>query len=79
MGMDKLKAKRREWRIPEKTLFTIALIGGSIGTFAGMRLFRHKTKHKSFRVGMPAILIFHVAAALFFLFQIYYNNIFGIF
>lgn len=58
MGIDKYKARRGLWRIPEKTLFIIAIIGGSIGSILGMRFFRHKTKHKSFVVGMPLILIF---------------------
>lgn len=60
MGLDKSKARRGVWRIPEKTLFLISLIGGSIGTWAGMYLFRHKTKHWYFVVGMPAILILQV-------------------
>ena len=57
MGIDKHKAKKGQWRIPEKTLFLIAAIGGSIGSMYGMHLFRHKTKHKSFVYGMPVILI----------------------
>lgn len=57
MGIDKHKAKKKQWRIPEKTLFLSAVIGGSIGAMYGMHLFRHKTKHKSFLFGMPAILV----------------------
>ena len=57
MGIDKRKAKKRAWRIPEATLFTLAAVGGSIGAIAGMYTFRHKTKHRSFVWGMPAILI----------------------
>lgn len=57
MGIDKRKAKKKQWRIPEKTLFLSAIFGGSIGALYGMHLFRHKTKHKSFVFGMPAILI----------------------
>ena len=57
MGIDKHKAKKKQWRIPEKTLFLSAILGGSIGALYGMHLFRHKTKHKSFKFGMPAILI----------------------
>lgn len=60
MGADKSKAKRGAWRIPEKTLFLISLIGGSIGTWAGMYLFRHKTKHWYFVIGMPVILILQI-------------------
>ena len=57
MGIDKWKAKNHAWRIPESTLFILAIIGGSIGAIIGMRTFRHKTRHKSFTYGMPAILI----------------------
>lgn len=64
MGIDKLKAKKRAWRVPESTLFVIALIGGSLGTTMGMFLFRHKTKHWYFRYGMPAILIIQIAVVV---------------
>ena len=57
MGMDKSKAKKGQWRIPEKTLFLLSIIGGSIGTWAGMYVFHHKTKHWYFVVGMPLILV----------------------
>lgn len=60
MGIDKWKAKRKAWRVPEKVLFLSALAGGSIGALAGMALFRHKTLHWSFRIGMPAILVLQV-------------------
>lgn len=63
MGLDKSKAKRHAWRIPERTLFLASLLGGSIGTWAGMYLFRHKTKHWYFVVGMPAILVMQIVAA----------------
>ena len=56
MLSDKLKAKNRRWRIPENTLMLTAAIGGSIGILAGMHLFRHKTKHPKFTVGVPCIL-----------------------
>ena len=56
MLMDKVKAKKNRWRIPEATLFLVAVIGGSIGSLIGMYLFRHKTKHFSFILGMPLIL-----------------------
>lgn len=69
MGIDKRKAKKRAWRIPEATLFILAGVGGSIGSIVGMYLFRHKTKHRSFTWGMPAILIIQIIliALLFFL------------
>lgn len=63
MGVDKSKAKRGAWRVPEKTLFLLSFIGGSIGALAGMYTFRHKTKHKKFVIGMPAILVLHLVVA----------------
>ena len=56
-GIDKWKAQHGQWRIPEKTLFLSAILGGSFGAGLGMRAFRHKTKHRSFTIGIPAILI----------------------
>ena len=64
MGIDKLRAKKQVWRVPEKTLFILALIGGSIGTNLGMFTFRHKTRHWYFVIGMPLILILQVALGL---------------
>ena len=64
MLVDKLKAKKTRWRIPERTLFGSALLGGSIGAILGMYTFRHKTRHLSFTLGMPAILIAQVALAI---------------
>ena len=69
MGMDKQKAKKNKWRIPEKTLFLSAIFGGSIGALYGMHLFRHKTKHKSFVFGMPAILIVQLVLIVVFIFR----------
>lgn len=60
MGMDKWKAKKQAFRIPEATLFTIAIIGGSIGCILGMFTFHHKTRHWYFLYGMPAILILQI-------------------
>lgn len=57
MAVDKQKAKKHEWRISERTLFLIAILGGSLGSFVGMQLFRHKTKHKRFVIGIPLILL----------------------
>ncbi|MEE3462099.1 MAG: DUF1294 domain-containing protein [Lachnospiraceae bacterium] len=64
MAIDKLKAKRQAWRIPENVLFLVSLLGGSIGTWAGMYMFRHKTKHWYFVIGMPAILIIQIVAGV---------------
>ena len=60
MGIDKRKAVKKLWRIPESTLFVIAIIGGSIGSIIGMRIFHHKTRHWYFVVGMPLILILQI-------------------
>lgn len=67
MGLDKSKARRNQWRIPEKTLFLSAILGGSIGAILGMQVFRHKTKHASFRIGMPCILIAQLGLAVYIL------------
>ncbi|MGE7113308.1 DUF1294 domain-containing protein [Lysinibacillus sp. NPDC047702] len=55
MGMDKSKAKKQEWRIAERTLFTLAIAGGAVGGVLGMYLFRHKTRHNSFAFGFPLL------------------------
>ena len=60
-GIDKRKAIKDQWRIPEKTLLLAALLGGSFGAFTGMQLFHHKTRHWKFLLGVPACLIFHIA------------------
>ena len=60
-GIDKYKAKKSKWRISEATLLTMAAIGGSIGAWAGMRLWHHKTMHKKFKDGIPLIIILQVA------------------
>ena len=64
MLVDKLKAKKNLWRIPEATLMTTAAMGGSIGALAGMYTFRHKTKHLKFTLGIPLILIVQIALAV---------------
>ena len=61
MGADKLKAKKRRFRIPEAVLFTVAVFGGSIGTWGGMYVFRHKTRHWYFVYGLPLILLLQIA------------------
>ena len=64
MGIDKKKAENGKWRIPEKSLFFVAMIGGSAGSAAGMKYFRHKTKHTKFKVGIPLILAFQLMMAV---------------
>ena len=66
-GIDKYKAKKNKWRISEATLLTMAAIGGSIGAWAGMRLWHHKTMHKKFKYGIPIIIILQVALAVYLL------------
>ena len=65
MWSDKMRARLHRWRIPEKVLFGVSLLGGSAGTWAGMYLFRHKTKHWYFVVGMPLILVCQAALAIY--------------
>ena len=60
-GIDKLKAKRLKWRIPESVLLGLAVIGGSVGAWLGMMVWRHKTQHKKFRYGIPLILAMQIA------------------
>ena len=60
-GEDQRRAKRREWRIPEATLMGLAAAGGSLGALAGMRFFHHKTRHRKFTAGVPALLIAQIA------------------
>ncbi len=55
MGMDKSRAKKHEWRIAERTLFTLAIVGGAVGGVLGMYLFRHKTRYNSFAFGFPLL------------------------
>ncbi len=64
MGIDKRRARKHMWRIPEKTLFLAAILGGSAGAVAGMHIFRHKTKHWYFRYGLPAILMVQAGLAV---------------
>ncbi len=63
-GADKRRARKGKWRVPEKTLFLLPLMGGSIGALLGMRVFHHKTKHWYFVWGIPAILLAQIALAV---------------
>ena len=69
MLIDKSRAIHKEWRIPEKTLLGISIIGGSIGMLLGMSTFRHKTKHKKFTIGIPFILIIQFSLIILYLKQ----------
>ena len=60
-GIDEYKAKKARWRIPEATLLLLAVLGGSIGAWMGMKVWHHKTKHKKFKYGIPAILLIQIA------------------
>lgn len=64
-GIDKYKAKKNKWRISEATLLMMAVIGGSIGAWAGMRLWHHKTMHKKFKYGIPIIIIMQVCLVVY--------------
>lgn len=66
-GADKWKAKRDKWRIPEDTLIWLAIVGGSVGALLGMYLFRHKTKHRKFQIGIPVILLIQAGLLYFFI------------
>lgn len=74
MGIDKYKAIKNYWRIPEGTLMMLAVLGGGIGTIAGIYTFRHKTKKLKFTVGMPTILISEIVLVVYFIIK-FYNNL----
>lgn len=59
-GIDKRRAKKGRWRIPESTLLLLAVIGGSIGAYLGMKVWHHKTRHKKFKYGVPGIIILQI-------------------
>ena len=64
-GIDKYKAKKNKWRISEATLLMIAVIGGSIGAWVGMRIWHHKTMHKKFKYGIPIIIILQISLVVY--------------
>ena len=70
-GVDKYKAKKGKWRVSEATLLMMAVIGGSIGAWAGMRLWHHKTMHKKFKYGIPVIIMMQIALVTY----LHTNNI----
>ena len=65
-GIDKYKAKKGKWRIPENSLIGLAIIGGSIGAYLGMRVWHHKTMHLKFKYGIPLIIVIQLIAAYMF-------------
>ncbi|WP_240501863.1 DUF1294 domain-containing protein [Bacillus sp. MUM 13] len=69
MGIDKRKARKHEYRISEATLWLLAWVGGGTGGFAGMRNFRHKTKHASFAYGFPILMVLQLLAMVYLTFQ----------
>ena len=73
-GVDKYKAQKNKWRIPEKTLILFAVFGGSIGALLGIKVFHHKTLHKKFKYGVPAILILQIAAAAYAIYYFFVRN-----
>ena len=68
MFIDKQKAKKGKWRIPEKTIFIVTVLGGGIGTVSGMYAFRHKTQKVNFVIGLPLITILEITAIIYFAF-----------
>ena len=64
-GIDKLKAKKGKWRIPESTLLLLAIVGGSIGAWCGVKVWHHKTMHKKFRYGIPLIMAIQIGLTIY--------------
>ena len=64
-GIDKLKAKKGKWRIPESTLLLLAIVGGSIGAWCGVKVWHHKTLHKKFRYGIPLIMVIQIGLGIY--------------
>lgn len=69
MRLDKWKAKKQAYRIPERTFWGLAILGGTVGVWSGMKTFRHKTKHRSFTIGIPTLMIFQVTLLSFIMFM----------
>ena len=64
-GIDKLKAKKAKWRIPESTLLLLAIVGGSIGAWCGVKIWHHKTLHKKFKYGIPLIIAIQITVIIY--------------
>ncbi len=69
-GVDKWKAKRSKWRVSEAVLILMAVLGGSVGAWLGMKAWRHKTQHKKFRYGLPFILVAQIAIVIWIAYRI---------
>lgn len=67
MRIDKVKAMKGQYRIPERTFFLLSLLGGATGTYIGMKVFRHKTRHRSFTIGIPFLILLNIAAVIYLL------------
>lgn len=67
-GIDKWKAKKAKWRIREASLLLLAVLGGSVGAWLGMRVWHHKTQHKKFKYGVPALIVVQLALIVYFLY-----------
>jgi uncharacterized membrane protein YsdA (DUF1294 family) len=65
MRVDKQKARKEQFRIPERTFFLLSILGGAFGTYLGMHLFRHKTKHKRFKIGIPLLIIWNIVGWIY--------------
>ena len=68
MYIDKRKAMKKHYRIPERTFWALAILGSALGTYIGMKLFRHKTKHRSFMIGMPILFIVNIVCCIYIFF-----------
>lgn len=73
-GVDKWKSRHNKWRVTEARLLAIALLGGSLGAFLGMKLWHHKTQHPRFRFGLPLILFLHIVIAFAAVYFCYFNR-----
>lgn len=64
-GIDKYKAKKSQWRVSEKILITLAILGGSIGAWIGIKIWHHKTKHQKFKLGIPIIIVIQICLLIY--------------
>lgn len=71
MYSDKEKAKQERWRTPEATLWRIAMLGGAIGSYIGMKMFRHKTKHRLFAIGFPLLAVLQIGSLCYLVFKLH--------